>query len=73
MIHIWAFLDLPSREILHWKDFDEVKEKAFSMIKNTARVNDCELLLFDGSIYRYDSGQGKFIKTKWDELDWEEY
>ena len=71
MIHMWAFLDLPDRERIYWKDIDQTREKVFAMVKTTARLNDCELLLFDGRIYRYDSDQGKFIRVEWDSLEWE--
>ena len=71
MIHMWAFLDLPDRERIYWKDIDQTRDKVFAMVKTTARLNDCELLLFDGKVYRYDSDQGKFIRVEWDSLEWE--
>ena len=72
MIHIWSFLDHPTCHVLNWKDFSETREKVFAMIKTTARLNDVTLLLFDGRIYRFDSGQGKFIRIEWDNIDWED-
>ncbi len=72
MIHIWSFLDHHTRHTLNWKDFSEPREKVFSMIKTAARLEGVNLLLFDGRIYRYDSGQGKFIRTEWDSIDWED-
>lgn len=71
MIHMWAFLDLPDRERIYWKDADTSREKVFAMVKMTARLNDSELIMFDGRIYRYDSDQGKFIRVEWDSLEWE--
>ena len=71
MIHMWAFLDLPDRERIYWKDADAPREKVFGMVKTTARLNDSELIMFDGRVYRYDSDQGKFIRTEWDSLEWE--
>ena len=72
MKHMWAFLDLPDRERIYYRDFEDVpRDKVFSMVKMTARLNDSELIMFDGKIYRYDSDQGKFIRTEWDSLEWE--
>ena len=73
MIHMWAFLDLPDKERIYWRDLEVPRDKVFSMVKMTARLNDSELIMFDGHIYRYDAGQGKFIRTEWDSLDWECY
>ena len=70
MIHIWAFLDGPDKEKIYWKDSEAPRDRVFSMVKTTARLNDCELIIFDGELYRYDSGQGKFIRTRWDNLEW---
>lgn len=71
MLHIWAFLDRYDRDVLHWRNFEETREKAFAMVKTTARLHDVQLLLFDGRIYRYDPGQGKYIRVEWDDIDWE--
>ena len=70
MIHMWAFLDQPDRERIYYKDSEAPRDRVFSMVKTTARLNDCELIIFDGELYRYDSGQGKFIRTRWDNLEW---
>lgn len=72
MIHMWAFLDLPDRDKIYWKRFDDVpRDKVFAMVKNTAKLEDSQLILFDGELYRYDSGSGKFIRTNWYNLEWE--
>ena len=71
MIHMWAFLDQPDRERIYYRDGDKLsRESVFSWVKSAAKLNGCEVLLFDGELYRYDSGQGKFIRTRWDTLEW---
>ena len=71
MRHMWAFLDLPDYERIYYRDVNEPRDKVFAMVKTTARLLDSELIMFDGHIYRYDSGQGKFIRVEWDSLEWE--
>lgn len=72
MIHMWAFLDLPDRERIYYRETEGLsKDLVFNWVKTAAKLNGSELIMFDGHIYRYDSGQGKFIRTEWDSLEWE--
>ena len=73
VIHIWAFLD-PLREDLRIsvRSYDDKPTKAvFEMVKASAKLEGCKVIMFDGVIYRFDSAQGKFIRTKWDSIEWE--
>ena len=72
MIHMWAFLDLPDRDRIYYRDGEKLsREAVFNWVKSAAKLNECELLLFDCELYRYDSGQGKFIRTNWVNIEWE--
>ena len=73
MIHMWAFLDPLHEDIkINVRAYeDKPTGWVFQMVKASAKLEGCKVLLFDGELYRYDSGQGKFIRTKWDSIEWE--
>lgn len=71
MIHIYAFLYGPKTDTIHWI-YGDSRRVAFARVKSAAKLKECDLIMFDGEIYRYDHGNGMFIKTAWDKLDWEE-
>ena len=73
MIHMWAFLDPLDEKIpIIVKAYEDSvpAERVFRMVKASAKLQGCNVILFDGRLYRYDPGSGKFIGTRWDILDW---
>ena len=73
--HCYAFLEPSSHqwEKLYWVNGDETSRKElFDWVKHHAKADGYDLILFDGEIYQYDHGNGKFIKQKWERIEWDE-
>ena len=71
--HFYAFLDSPyTNDNLYWIHTPMSRKEAFDWVKSKAKSLSYELILFDGDIYQYDHGSGKFIKQKWEHVVWEE-
>ena len=47
------------------------KSEIFAVAKETVRECGDELFIFDGILYQYDYGSGKFIKQRWENVEFD--
>ena len=70
--HCYAFLDPSYPEgTVYWIHKNIARKDAFDWVKKKAKASDYELIMFDGEVYQYDHGNGKFIKQKWEHIEWD--
>ena len=54
-----------------WLDVEGTRDELFNVAKKAARKYGDDLIIFDGILYQYDHGCGKFIKRRWEDVEYD--
>ena len=71
-LHFFAPINPKTRHQVFWFMTSTLtKSEIFAAAKDTVRKCGDELFIFDGVLYQYDYGSGKFIKQRWENVEYD--
>lgn len=71
-LHFFIAINPNVRHSVFWfMTHTMTKSEIFAVAKDTVKSCGDELFIFDGILYQYDHGSGKFIKQRWENVEYD--
>ena len=72
-LHFIVIINPNIEHSVMWFKTDEkvTKEFVFDAFKKIAKTAGDRLMIFDGQLYRYDHGNAKWVKSRWEDVQFE--